>query len=471
MKSINIFLCLLIILSAIGCKKFIELPAPQTLIDSNTVFNDVKAATAAEVGMYLTLANQTPYQMSRYTGSYVDELTNLDGGDFTRNCYVNSLNANLNDNLWRNYFKVISQANQIISGLNNSTGITGQVKNQLLGEAMFTRAFAYFNLTNIYGDLPLVINTDYRTNLQISKSTQAQVYQQIVTDLLNAENLLGNDYVGSNSSASSSDRIRPNKWAAKAMLARVYLYQKNYVNAAAKATEIINNNTTYALVSDLEQVFLKNSGSINTEAIWQLDLQQQTYYYSQGYNYYPQFGIGSFGDSWSSTISPQLLASFENGDQRKQKWIYNYDNFGTTLSIPYKYKNARFGAIPEHNETVIRLAEILLIRAEARNETNNPAGAKEDLDVIRLRAGLSAYSGALSKGDINSAIAQERQVELFCEWGHRFFDLKRTAVINTVMTNVSPIKGGTWASFKQLWPIPFENIKLNRNITQNTGYN
>lgn len=474
MKHIQIYFILLAIIWMTACKKFIEVPAPQTLIDSSTVFGDPKAATSAQVGLYLTLENQTPYQMGRYLGSYTDELTNLDGGDFNNNCYLNSLNPNLYTKVWENYFKVVAQANQIISGLSNSTKIGSVVKNQLLGESKFCRAFVYFNLINIFGDVPLVLSTDYRQNIQLPRATQARVYQQIVADLKEAESLLSNNYVGANSISSTTDRIRPTKWAAKALLARVYLYNKDFSNADAKASEVINNSTLYELDTDLEKVFLKYdqyASDPNKEAIWQMDIQQTNYYYSQGYSYYPQYGIGSFGDNSSSAISPQLLNTFETNDQRKQKWVFDYDNFGTIYSIPYKYKNATYGNIPLENETVLRLAEQYLIRAEARNENNDATGAKTDLNKIRSRAGLSDYAGASDKTSLAAAILHERQVELFCEWGHRFFDLKRTGKINTVMSTVAPIKGGTWSSYKQLWPIPYSDIKLNRNLSQNPGYN
>jgi hypothetical protein len=116
---------------------------------------------------------------------------------------------------------------------------------------------------------------------------------------------------------------------------------------------------------------------------------------------------------------------------------------------------------------VLRLAEQYLIRAEARAQQNNLAGAKDDVDAVRLRAGLPVLPDNLNRDEMLLAIEQERRIELFSEWGHRWFDLKRTGRALAVL---SPLKAGITAT-DLLYPIPLDALKTNPNLVQNPGYN
>jgi hypothetical protein len=140
-----------------------------------------------------------------------------------------------------------------------------------------------------------------------------------------------------------------------------------------------------------------------------------------------------------------------------------------TYYFPFKYKLNK----PEDPQSeylmVLRLAEQYLIRAEARAQQGDLTGARSDLNVIRHRAGLNGTNTS-TKETLLTAILKERQVELFTEWGHRWLDLKRTGKVNAVMTMVTPQKGGVWENFKQWYPIPRQDLRLNPNLTQNEGY-
>jgi hypothetical protein len=118
---------------------------------------------------------------------------------------------------------------------------------------------------------------------------------------------------------------------------------------------------------------------------------------------------------------------------------------------------------------ILRLAEQYLIRAEARAQQNNIDGAKTDLNAVRNRAGL-LNTTANDKTEMMAAVLHERQVELFTELGHRWFDLKRTKAVDLVMNSVTPIKGGTWQTTDQLYPIPVADIIRNSTLKQNPGY-
>ena len=140
--------------------------------------------------------------------------------------------------------------------------------------------------------------------------------------------------------------------------------------------------------------------------------------------------------------------------------------------FPYKYQSSATSTVTEY-VMMLRLAEQYLIRAEARANQGNTSGAISDLNVIRARAGLNAYAGQTDQNSVDSAILHERQVELFSEWGHRWFDLIRTGVVNNVMggTNgVCQAKGGSWMVTDILFPIPQIERTNDPNLTQNAGY-
>ena len=174
-------------------------------------------------------------------------------------------------------------------------------------------------------------------------------------------------------------------------------------------------------------------------------------------------------------MSSQLQNAFEPNDARFSNWLGTFTTTTapiTTYHFANKYKVSSLSstiAVTEY-PIVMRLAEQYLIRAEARAQQNNIGGAGTDLNTIRTRAGLGATT-ASGQADMITAILHERQVELFTEWGHRWFDLKRNDKLNTVMGVVAPTKGGTWSSFKQLMPIPPADILADPNIIQNQGYN
>jgi starch-binding outer membrane protein, SusD/RagB family len=265
-------------------------------------------------------------------------------------------------------------------------------------------------------------------------------------------------------SIGSEERVRPNKWAAIALLARAYLYNNDYVNAEQQASLIINNSM-YDTVP-LNQVFSKNS----KEAIWQLQPV------NNGWNTEDarKFKLPASGPNTSSFpvyLSAFLMNSFENGDKRRiiGNWVNSTTVGATTYYYPYKYKSATSGAPVTEYSMMLRLAEQYLIRAEARAQQNKIAEGQADLNVIRKRAGL-ANTTADDKASLLTAILHERQVEFFTELGHRWLDLKRTDNIDQVMSLVTPIKGGTWSTNWQWYPIPAYEIRHNSNILQNSGY-
>lgn len=470
-----------LIFCELGCKKFVDIPSPVTSTNTQNVYANDATAAAVLTGLYTNMSSDNSglgfgggiSGTSLFTGLSSDELTLYNGvtdGDAFL-YYINSLSSQYNAGayFWTYIFsKDIYPINSAIEGLSNSNNLTKSVKNQLLGEAYFLRSFAYFYLVNLYGDVPLVLSTDYSKTFNLARSTKAQVYQQIIKDLSIAKDLLNNYYFKGDAvstyQAGSEERVRPNKTAAIAMLARVYLYTNDWVKAEAQSTEIINNKSTYDTVS-LNTVFLKNS----KETIWSLPSVFNSPNANTGDGrIFILPGTGPSGD-YPYYLSDTLLHSFENGDQRLVSWVSNVTVDGVTYNYPFKYKLGSTGDGPTEYLVVLRLAEQYLIRAESRIEQGNTIGANEDLNVIRKRAGLASVY-ITNKTTLLIKIIHERQVELFAEWGHRWFDLKRTNKVDEVMRAVTSQKGGTWNSYQAVYPIPLSEIQRAPNLVQNTGY-
>jgi hypothetical protein len=323
-------------------------------------------------------------------------------------------------------------------------------RNQAIAQAKFLRAFCYFYLTNLYGAVPLVLTTDVAQNSVLGQSSSAAVYQQIIADLQFAQSNLATDY-----SASAGQRTMANQSAATALLARVYLYTGDWADAEAQATAMIGNNALYSLATNLATVFTPS----NNEAILQF------YNDANGFtDYANQVLPNAVAKVPTYILTPQLVNAFEAGDNRKAEWLDSLTYNGTVYYYPYKYKSLVSGANAEYY-TLLRLAEQYLIRAEARAEQGNISGAQADINVIRNRAGL----GNTTAGDQTSllaAVAQERRIELYCEWGHRWLDLKRTGTANAVLG----AEKTTWTATDVLWPIPSAQIIANANLVQNAGY-
>ncbi|HEY0176151.1 MAG TPA: RagB/SusD family nutrient uptake outer membrane protein, partial [Pedobacter sp.] len=329
--------------------------------------------------------------------------------------------------------------------------ISVRLQNQAIAEARFMRAFCYFYLINLYGDVPLVLSTNVNQNSTLGRTPAADVYTQIVADLKFAQSTLPGDY-----SISPGTRTRANKWIAAAMLAKVDLYMGNWAGAEAQATAVISNTSLFSLQTDLSKVFTPS----NTEAIWQL-YNDPTGYTLYAYTVLPN----PVSKIPTYILTPSLTSAFEGGDARKTNWTSTVLYNGTLYTYPAKYKNVTTGANAEYY-TLFRLAELYLIRAEARAQQNNITGAQTDVSIIRNRAGLGNTTAA-DKTTLLLAIEQERRIELNCEGGNRWLDLKRTGRVNTV---IGALKPTFWNPNAALYPIPSAQITANANLRQNPGY-
>lgn len=466
-----------------SCKKFLDIPPPNSQLVTQSVYNNNATATSVITEMYTQMWQKSTFTVKN--GQLADELRPNVSSGTNYEYYTNAMNNSgtiYGD--WIDYYQFyIYPSNAAIAGLQQYTGTSLAVKQQLMGEAYFIRAYANFCLSNEYGALPLVLTTDFTVNDQLSRTPRVQVLQQVISDLNIAYGMLNSNYVDGSDTINTSDRVRPNKAVATALLARAYLYlgdydnnsTVDYQNAVTAATSLISN-PQYGLCTNLSgsnSVFLKNS----SEAIWQLatpltagtDTQDGLYFILTA-------APGTNGQGKSNVVSQQLLNAFEAGDKRKTNWIGSVTVNGTTYNFPYKYKNNTY--LGTEYTMVLRLAEQYLIRAEANAELGNTGASLNDLNTIRNRAGLPNYAGATDKASLLGAIQHERQVELFTEGGNRWFDLCRavntnsTVNANTIMNVVTPQKGGTWSNdgHQLLYPIPLTDLLKDSHLPQNPGY-
>jgi hypothetical protein len=469
-----LILFILLFLPLAGCRKLIEVDPPYTQQSAENVFNNDATAIAAITGIYYNLSRNSLgandlTSVSLLTGLSGDELILYNGSNNNRlkAYYSNQLTSTIESNgIWTSAYTTIYTINSALENLSKSSKLSSQVRQQLIGEAKFLRAFYYFYLVNLYGDVPLVLTTDYSVNAKLPRSSVQDDYNQIVSDLNDSKALLSENYLNSSLLQSTTERVRPTKWAAIAMLARVYLYQKQWANAEREATELIANTTLYRLET-IDKVFSSN----NSEAIWQLQPINQGWNTEDARFYIVP--LTGFSEAWPVYLSKKLLDTFQSDDLRKPNWIAKYTDINVTPNVDYyyayKYKNATLNNPITEYSVVLRMAEIYLIRAEARAQQDKLPEAADDLDAIRLRAGLTRIAIS-SKENLITAIYHERQVELFTEWGHRWLDLKRTAKVDEVMSTVTPQKSGTWTTNWQLYPVPQIELDRDPNLTQNPGY-
>lgn len=439
-----------------SCKKFVNIPLPDNQLTSDFVFTNDNSALGALNGIYSKMIENDQQFCSGYTtffaGLSSDELyyyTPSFRDEFLNNQISIASQPNIQSSFWNPCYQYIYAANKCIEGVTNSDGMSSSMKRTTMGEAKFIRAFCYFYLVNLFGDVPLELSSVYQENQSIARSSAAKVYSQIIDDLNGAIDSLDYAYT-------SSDKGRPNKYAAIALLARVYLYNHDWADAENKATIIINSGV-YSMDNDLNSVFKSNSN----ETIWQLVPVNPYINTWEGNEIIPY----SIDATPTYLLTNTLVNSFEAGDMRKLAWVQSENFSGQRIYYPYKYK-INFAPPVTEFYIVQRLAEQFLIRAESRANKGDIVGAQNDLNVIRNRAGLS-NTLANDKTSLLNAIEHERQIELFAEWGHRWFDLKRTGRANTVLGSLKP---STWQATDTLWPIPNSQILLNPSLNQNAGY-
>ena len=384
----------------------------------------------------------------------------LDGLTFTSS--VGSVEA-----MWTNWYKAIGRSTYSINYTENY-GLTDQAyKNRLIGEAKFLRAYHYFFLVRAFGDVPL-----QHIDL-VNRAPKAQVYDYIEQDLLDAIQALPekSDYA-------SADLGRATKGAAKALLAKVYLYQKDWQNAYDYASQVIGSGQ-YGMEPDYAQIW-RASKENGIESIFEVQARGESVAHGVQQYSETQGARGPSGWGWGfNTPSQNLLDAYNaEGDaiRRDATIIFAGETLwdGRVVSASVEnprynekaYSSANAGAGDgDKNIRVLRLAEIYLIQAEAANELGNSSGALTALKVVRDRVNLPAIT-TTSPTELRNLIWKERRLELAFEHD-RWFDLVRTGQAQQAMQ----ANGKTFVVGKhELFPIP--NLQINQTpaMTQNPGY-
>lgn len=445
----------LIALSFIGCEKDLEVGLPNSQLTGISVFQNVATARAALAKIYADIRDNPPLTgtsegLSLLMGLYSDELKYYgEGGLSIEAFYTHNIqpSSSIVEGFWSGGYRAIYQCNAILDGL-ASGPLTAEQQAPLKGEALFIRGYLHFYLLNLYGDIPFINTTDYLVNAKVKRQPEEQVYNAIIADLEQARELLPE-------TDQSGQYIYATKGAANTLLARIYLYRQQWQKSIDAASEVLENSP-HTLTDHLSQVFVSNGTGI----IWQLPpitglttAEARTF-------------IFETGPPPLASLQPEFIESFELNDARLSQWIGIVTDGTENWYYPYKYKTRTAGDGPEEFSVLMRLAEVILIRAEARAHLGDIGGSQSDLNQVRNRAGLEATT-ASTQNELITAVLEERQHEFFTEHGHRWFDLKRTDQAAEVLQPIKP----NWQNTDLLFPLPQQELLLNPNLQpQNPGY-
>ncbi len=444
-------ICFIALLN-IGCEDYLEVESPINQYNYQSIFQDESMVRASMNQLYADLRDKGFLSgqiggFSVYSGLYTDELESFRTNDFnTYSIYNNTIQANnpVVNQLWQQTYNQIYHSNSIIEGCLNANALSDTFKNQMTAEALFIRSLLHFQLVEVFNDIPFVTTTNLVDNSKVYRKPKEEIYQFIKQDLLKAINLT-NESVDEN-------RIVINKFVIYTLLARIELYDQNWSKAKEYA-EIVNQNANYIWQGDISNEFKRNNKAI----IWQLPPRTLGYPTNEGSTYFFQSG-----PTTTMALTNQLINLFETDDLRFNIWTRKVVNEETWYHA-YKYKQRVIESNSEEFSVIFRLNEINLILAETNYHLGNSANAIDYLNKSRQRAGLQPI---VNNRNLLNEILEERSREFFCEFGHRFFDLKRYNLLDNVLQSVK----SNWKSHHKFWPIPEEEMLKNKNLTQNPGY-
>jgi hypothetical protein len=473
----NIIQALLLgaMLSACG-EKFLDLQ-PVSNVTTERSFKTQKDIDLAVNGAYAALLMtgqfQEYYNFGELPADNVNKPGTGDQNDF--NAFtVRPVNAYLS-RAWADHYAGIGRCNTVLARI-DAVPLDDAVRSRYIAQAKFLRALMYFNLVRYFGAVPVVTGEIVEVNdgYAYDRRPVAEVYAQIVKDLTEADNVLP--------AAKATEFGRATRGAVKALLAKVHLTQRNFAAAAAVAKEVIDQND-YALVPDYATLFQAATEN-NPEVVFAAQFKSGV---GQGSSF-PQwfgplsasvFGAGSNGRG-DMLPTPEMVRAYEAGDKRKTVSVDSLVNKdGSVTRYTKKFPNGHNDS--DNNWPILRYADVLLMYAEALNETGYQAGgdAFKYLNEVRKRAGLGEKTATdlPDQASFRAAVEQERRVELAFE-GHRWFDLVRTnRAVEVINAKAKPLgvvgtdNSGQIDAENLVFPIPQGQIDLNpERIWQNDGY-
>ena len=434
MKHIIIPVSFAMALLFAGCEEWLEV-YPTRSLPTEIAIQDEKGLMNGINGCYDALQFSSIYGRSLVNISALASDNAYNGGTIKEYGQFNN-NTILADNstiegTWSGLYTAINRANSILEAIDGLDDMEETTRDSYRAELRFLRALHYFNLVRCFGEVPLreEATTDL-SSLDVPVSPYSDLYQFILDDLEFADGKIN-----------GSSPVRATNWAAKALMAKVYLHMEDYGNAASIAGEIIDNGpfTLEPRYADLFEM----EGS--AESIFEVDFNENDKNRMAEY-FFPNQLTGRY------EVAPEegFIESYEPEDTARFNATVKY-----TGSTPYvaKYENISLGS---DNVYVFRLAEIHLIRAEAlANDNGDLDVIKGDINAVRNRAKLGNTTAGTYE-ELKMAIEKERRYELAFE-GHRWFDLVRTGRAVDVLENVT-------SENQYLFPIPLAETSSNESI-------
>ena len=473
-----------------ACNKLSE--NPKSVIVSSDFYKTTSDATSAVNAVYSTLNSDPAGDFPIYGRQlnllvenasdnqlYSPSNTNPDVRALGTETYIPS-NSRV-QKVWQQLYFGINRANVAIDNI-PAIQMDTTLRARLVRESKFIRALLYFNLVRLYGDVPLILHNPTSTNIStllISRTSSDSVYSQIIADLKDAANLP--------KTYGTADLGRATSGAAHSLLAKVYLTRKDWADAITQLNNVINGGYGYALFPNYYDAFQKATKN-GVEHIFSVQFEtnlgeaNSTQYLSESFT---SFNTGTFPIDIPADSSVYKL--FSANDTRRAVTFYNtVYNAATGQNVvfnnaytPYFNKFVDYSLSPLSSQSlsavnypVIRYADVLLMYAEALNETNETptADAYNAINQVRTRAHIANLTPGLNQSDFRDSVFLERRKE-FIQEGHRWFDLVRQG--GTVLVDaLHKLPAKSAASAKNtLFPIPLIELQQNSKLTQNPGYN
>ncbi|SEL74157.1 RagB/SusD family nutrient uptake outer membrane protein [Parapedobacter koreensis] len=477
---------------------------PQGILAPESFFKTQADAEAAVMGGYSWIASEYLYGRRLLIGlQLLSDMCDIgDIGTASERVQMNNFQTDGNNGivttLWPYFYQVIGAANAAIDGI-PAVSMDENYKNQLIAEAKMLRALCYYHLVQLWGDIPYIgaFVSDPSQISSISKTPAATIYQHIIADCEDGMQYLPNTYT-------NNIRSRPTRGTAQTLLASVYLTIGDYGKAQQHAEDIISNAGTYGygLMEDYQDLWRADLGD-HKEQVWAVDFKGsvQGSTYPQNVDFMaPITGVRDADmNGWSVVVaSPGVYDSFDDRDYRK-KVSFLTETPVNGVMTPYTewrwprihiakwclYPGANAtedGTLSDHNYTIFRYAEVLLIAAEAINEAQGGpnASAYAYINAVRARARNSGGTPAAFPADLQpgmsqeafrAAVREERRVELAFEW-KRWYDLVRWDIAEEAFTGPDSYEPRpNFRKHHTLLPLPQDELNRNPNLLpQNEGY-
>ncbi|MCH7398032.1 RagB/SusD family nutrient uptake outer membrane protein [Belliella sp. DSM 107340] len=452
-NTIKIFLGVLL-LATYSCSEDLLQRDPVSSFSAQGFYQTSSDAQAGVYGIYDAVQATFSTNFSYWGEGRADAVsTNQAGDPFL--LQQNTLNTILASARWNNIYETISRANYAIKYVPTVFEEDSEFGRQLVAQARALRALSYFYAVRVWGDVPLIIEPyeSIQQNIFPERTDQELVLMQIEADLIFASENCRASFGG------ERDRILITRGAADAMLTHLYMWKNDYANAIASADRVMSNSL-YSLVTinDWSRIFTQGYTNESIFEIGYNEVQRNSlrvlYALGSDSNFFPS---QSFRDSFEEGDLRQNLIYDVTETQPRKIWKFFGEGFSDESPEP-----------SDKNIVMFRLADIMLLKAEAHHQLGQTAEALTLLNTIRVRAGLPNLDEAAAinlYGDVESAILHERLIELSFE-GHRWFDLVRTGKAIEVM---NPINGLSDEA-NLVWPIHEDAINRNPSLVQNPFY-